>query len=280
MILELAIGDAYGAGFEYAPREIIDKEKKNWKYIKHNKYDLGLGKYTDDTQMSLAITELLLEDADWTPLNLANKFIEVFKRDPREGYAGRFYLFLQEVKTGEEFLARIQNTSTRSGAAMRATPIGFLPSIEKVKEYSKIQSAVTHNTNEGILSGQAAALMAHYFIHDLGKKRNLMDFVNDTLKTNWQDWNEGEVIGEGVNCVRAAITAIKRNSSLSDILLDVIDLGGDVDTVATIALGAASNSKEIKNDLGKSLIDGLENGKYGRDYILKLDTELREKFLQ
>lgn len=32
MLLELAIGDAYGAGFEFAKKEIIDKEHTLTKY--------------------------------------------------------------------------------------------------------------------------------------------------------------------------------------------------------------------------------------------------------
>ena len=66
--------------------------------------------------------------------------------------------------------------------------------------------------------------------------------------------------------------------SLSKILKKCIDFTGDVDTVATIALGAASCSSEIKQDLPKNLFNDLENGKYGRDYLIELDKKLRLKF--
>ena len=47
-----------------------------------------------------------------------------------------------------------------------------------------------------------------------------------------------------------------------------------VDTVATIALGAASCSHEITQDLSPVLIHSLENGQYGLDYLRVLDRKL------
>jgi len=49
---------------------------------------------------------------------------------------------------------------------------------------------------------------------------------------------------------------------------------GDVDTVAAIALAAASNSPEITHDLPQTLIDTLENQTYGKDYLIELDQKL------
>lgn len=54
--------------------------------------------------MSLAIAKAIVADDPWTPLHLAHRFAEVFHRNPREGYASRFYTFLQQTQTGAEFL--------------------------------------------------------------------------------------------------------------------------------------------------------------------------------
>ena len=74
--------------------------------------------------------------------------------------------------------------------------------------------------------------------------------------------------------VSAAITAVSRNSSLAELLMDCINFGGDVDTVATIALAAASCSPDYKRDIPARLVDGLENRTYGRNYIEQLDIQL------
>jgi len=277
MLLEIAVGDAYGAGFEYSSDEIVRTLNNLTRYVKHQKHDLKPGSYTDDTQMSIAIAELLLEDKEWNPLNLANKFVEVFKRDAREGYAGRFYKFLTEIKDGTEFLAKINPASDKSGAAMRASPIGYFRNTKQVIEYSTIQAKLTHDTPLGISAAVASSLMAHYFIHDLGEKKDLQKFIESNLRGDWSKW-QGSVGAQGYMSVRAAITAIQEQNSLPEIIRQCVDFRGDVDTVAAIAMGAASCSKEIKQDLPQVLIDNLENGKYGREYLLMLDEKLKSKF--
>ncbi len=120
MLLELAVGDAYGAGFEYASLDLIGKHNTATHYVQHPRHTIRPGCYTDDTQLSLAIAESLVSGERWTPPNLAHRFVEVFQRDPRQGYARGFYAFLQEVRDGDDFLARIRPDSDKSGAAMRA----------------------------------------------------------------------------------------------------------------------------------------------------------------
>lgn len=276
MLLELAVGDAYGAGFEYADPQIVRDYNDLSKFIQHPHHQIKPGCYTDDTQMSIAIAEAILSQDPWTPELLANKFVAAFKRDPREGYASRFYDFLLKVNDGAEFLTKINFTSDKSGAAMRAAPIGVLPTIEKVIEYCQIQAAITHNTPDGINAALAAALMSHYFIYQLGLKKDLGIFLESHVPGQWSQSWQGEVKSKGWMSVRAAITAITRNDSMSEILKDCISLTGDVDTVGAIALAAASCSTEIAQDLPTHLVETLENDSYGRDYLIRLDEKLMD----
>jgi ADP-ribosylglycohydrolase len=275
MLLELAIGDAYGAGFEYADEAFVERYNDLSCYRQHPRHKLIPGFYTDDTQMSIAIAELVVSGKRWSRRNLAAKFVEAFKRDEREGYAGKFYRFLQSVNSGDEFLNQIHGTSDKSGAAMRATPIGVFPTIKKVKERASLQAAITHNSPDGIDAAIASALASHYFIYNLGEKSNLGEFIESHVPSHRRSEPWEEKVGSfGWMSVRAAITAIQRNDSLSGLLRDCVDFTGDVDTVATIALGAASWSKEIVADLPEHLKLNLENGTYGRDYLIELDKQL------
>ncbi|MEK6822501.1 MAG: ADP-ribosylglycohydrolase family protein [Nanoarchaeota archaeon] len=278
MLLELAIGDAYGAGFEYADASVVKQFNTLGAYRQHQKYDVGNGRYTDDTQMSLAIAELLVDDVAWTPLVIARKFVEVFKRDPREGYAGKFYQFLQDVRTGEEFLERMRPDSDKSGAAMRAAPIGFLQTIPDVMSYATAQARVTHDTSLGINAAVASALMSHYFLYGLGDKNDVGRFVEQHVPGEWSPAWTGAVGAQGYMSVRAAITAVQEERTMSGILKRCIDFSGDVDTVATIALAAASCCDGIPQDLPKNLHEGLEDSRYGRTYLMALDKTLAQKF--
>jgi len=279
MLLELAIGDAYGAGFEYAS-EMVAKHNDLSYYVKHPRHkEIKLGAYTDDTQMTLAIAELILSDDDWTPLNIASRFVECFHRDPRTGYSGRFYDFLLETKTGQQFLNTIKPHSDKSGAAMRATPIGLYADIDEVIEKTTIQAKVTHDTPDGISAAVASALLTHYFYYQVGDKTDAGIWLDERITSNhkWSEPYVGKVSAKGWMSVRAAITAVQRNSSLSELLKDCINFTGDVDTVATIALAAASHSLEYEQDLPDVLVHTLENGTYGRAYLIQLDKHLLRK---
>jgi ADP-ribosylglycohydrolase len=274
MLLELAIGDAYGAGFEYAPDHVVRQHNTVANYVQHPRHKMPPGSYTDDTQMSLAIAEALIAGEPWTAENLANRFVDVYARDPRPGYSTRFYDLLQRVHSGTELLAVIEPESDRSGAAMRAAPLGVLPTVGEVRERCRIQAAITHNTPDGIDAATAAALMPHYFLYGLGPKSQLGIFIERHVPGPWATPWQGKVGAKGWMSVRAAITAVVRNRRYSDLLQDCIAFTGDVDTVATLAMAAASCSSAFERDLPESLLGGLENGPYGRDYLIKLDNQL------
>lgn len=278
MLLELAIGDAYGAGFEYADRELIRRWNDLSRYVKHPRHNIRPGSYTDDTQMSLAIAEAIISGEHWNPALLARKFVEVFQRDPREGYASSFYHFLLNVRDGEQFLREIKPDSDKSGAAMRAAPIGVYPTLSLVIERCRIQAALTHNTPGGINAAVAAALMTHYFLYNLGPKKELGAFLEKHVSGGWNTLWTGPVKSQGWMSVQAAVTALLRNATMKDVLKTCIQFSGDVDTVAAIALAAGSCSPEIAQDLPSHLVDTLENGPYGRDYIRRLDAQLMGLF--
>lgn len=274
MLVELAVGDAYGAGFEYTDQNYIEAHNDLSCYVKHPRHDIVPGNYTDDTQMSLAIAEAIVSEEEWTPRMLADRFVEVFKRDPREGYASSFYDFLSHVQNGQQFLAEIIPQSDKSGAAMRAGPIGVYAEIEKVISYATIQARVTHDTPDGIRAAVAAALMTHYFLYGIGPKADLGSYLEQHTAGQWATPWQGKVKAKGWMSVHAAVSVIASSSSMSELLRTCISFSGDVDTVATIALAAGSHSAEIVQDLPQNLVLTLENRKYGRDYLAALDRQL------
>jgi ADP-ribosylglycohydrolase len=274
MLVELAVGDAYGAGFEYVDEEMVRTQNWGTRYVQHPRHNVEPGRYTDDTQMSLAIAEALVAGASWTTDHLAGRFVEVFKRDPRPGYSRRLYPFLQEVASGAELLLKINRDSDRSGAAMRAPPLGVLPSVDAVRERCRVQAAVTHNTAAAIHAATAAALMTHYFLYRRGPVHEVGRFLESLVPGRWSVAWRGKVGAQGEMSVRAGVTAVMRNRRLNDLLRDCIAFTGDVDTVAAIALAAAAGSEEYEQDLPAELVQALENGPYGRDYLAALDRQL------
>jgi ADP-ribosylglycohydrolase len=200
--------------------------------------------------------------------------VNAFHRDPREGYAQGFYNFLLSVSDGKDFLAHIRPSSDKSGGAMRAAPVGIFKTIEEVVQKCGIQATLTHNTPDGTNAAAAAALAAHYFLYKLGPKAELGHFLERNVPGNWSEPWQGRVGPKGWMSVRAAVSAIIKSSSMSQLLKTCVAFTGDVDTVAAIALAAGSCSAEIEQDLPDHLHRGLENETFGYGYIKKLDEEL------
>jgi ADP-ribosyl-[dinitrogen reductase] hydrolase len=274
MLVEIAIGDAYGAAFEYAPPT---RERPNdlSGYFQHPRHGIAPGCYTDDTQMSLAVAETLLDHGvQATPLQFIEKFVQAFQRDQREGYASRFWDFLKSVRDAEDFAARMTPHSAKSGAAMRACPIGVLSGVRDVLAVSEKQARITHDTEGGVLSAQAIALATYYFCHRLGGKSGLPAFLDAHIPGDWSIPHQGKVGPDGMTAVRAAITALMSEDRLSALMCRCVDFGGDVDTVAAVALGAASCCADYEADLPAMLYDRLEDGPWGMRYLSALDDRL------
>lgn len=276
MLTEIAIADAYGAGFEFCSEDKIISQNNLDLYSKHELYDI-LGKYTDDTQMSIAIVEFILSDQEWNKENIASKFIECFKRDVRLGYSEGFFNLLSKVESSKELLELIIPTSERNGAAMRSVPIGFLKNKEDVIALAKLQAQVTHDSPIGIQSSCAVALAAHFGTHQKGSISDLESFLESEQSGNWDyNWKD-RVSLNAYDTVSAALTCLLKHSSLSELLKSCINLGGDTDSVAAIAVGLATCFREYKKDLPIQLYNNLNEDKYGISFLLDLESKFLKK---
>lgn len=277
MLLEIAIGDAYGAGFEFCAREKIRRHNNLSRYVPH---ELGIpaGHYTDDTQMSIAVAEVLLAAPPYASAVFAESFVACYRRDPRQGYASRFQGLLDECADGAALRARIHPDSRRNGAAMRSVPLGLIPDKAMLLETARRQAAITHDTPEGILSSQIVALMAHALLYESATLTALPGVIRHEtgflLDLEWQ----AEVACDALQTVHAVATALHRHRRMAALLLDCVNFGGDVDSVAAIALGLASLSPEYSNDIPAVLLSSLESGAYGGQFLAGLDRKLAENF--
>jgi ADP-ribosyl-[dinitrogen reductase] hydrolase len=296
MMLELGIGDAYGSCFENCEARYVEAHN-DLHFVGKQPSLVPSGRYSDDTQMSIAIAELILEDFDWANEDanerMADKFLEVFKRDERRGYTPYFFMVLLNSSNGKELLSKIDGKSNKSGAFMRSAPVGLYPDLNDVMEIAARQAMVTHDSWVGRNSAIGAAMMMHYFYYDLGDKDDLVTWLNGTYFGDLihvekpfeaygdtvQPWQPGKRVRvHGWDCLEAAIYAIQESQYLSEVLQTCVSYTGDVDTVATVALAAASCSREIKQDLPAKLIEQFENRGFGRDFLMQLDEKLQEKF--
>jgi len=280
-LLACAISDSYGAGFEYVPPVVVRKHNDLSAYRQHPKWkDLTPGRYTDDCQMAMGLAEhLLMDNPSWNLLSLSERWVATFKRDQRSGYSGGFYKLLCEVTNGFELIAKLRPSSIKNGGAMRAFPLGFLEDTDTVRDLAMLQASLTHATYIGMSAAAGAALMFHYCYHSIGPLSDLPYFLDRMVPGVEFDKPWDKPVGsKGTIAVRAAMTALVKGTSLSDVLQRCVAVTGDVDTVAAIAMPAAAVCDTMDKSFSDHLIEGLENGTYGRDYIIGLDAKLVAKY--
>ncbi len=269
MLVEAAVGDAYGSGFEFADAELIAQFNNGRNYRNHVFWpNLIAGMYTDDTQMSIAVAETLISRS-YSRLGFANGFVRCFKRDPREGYSNRFFELLQQVETGDQLLQRMLPNSTKCGAAMRSLPLGFLP-LDRIEPVAEMQASITHDTPEAILSSKAIGL-ASYFMRQYKDPQGVRKWVRSQLKTRkyGKQW-KGPVSVEADDVVNAVFTVLENSNSFKEVLINSIAYGGDVDTVASIAGGLASTVFPMD----PTMLVGLERSQFSHKYIKQLEEQL------
>jgi ADP-ribosyl-[dinitrogen reductase] hydrolase len=296
MLLRIAQGDAYGMATEYLElptyQKVKDQALRFERYGKHPAFDIKAGHYTDDTQMSIAVSETLLGYNPHRELGLlkaqfADAFVKCYKRDPRLGYSKNFQAFLETAKDGIDFMTRIASASRKNGAAMRAVPIGLLADPGEVWEVARVQAELTHDTEEGLLSSICVGLMSHYAFHTDEPLRDLPEWLAGELgstsefRISLQRWEDDfPVEGEGVaiSTVEAVMTLLATETTLLGIAKKALEWGGDTDSVLAIAWGIAS--ARMREDLPAFFGRDLERGPYGHDFLVDLGSKLMAQYAE
>lgn len=291
MLLEMAIGDAYGIGFEFVKNSQHVNDLSQ--FYQHPIYaNLIPGQYTDDTQRTLANMMVIANKDHLNPLDYAKAYVDEFKASPRDGYSRRYQALIQECNTGLDLLNKVIPTQVSNGSIMGVAPIGYLEDVNRVLRAAGIQAMVTHSY-ETVPYAQMIALAAHYFLYDLGSKEDLLEFINDKLveqyfvvdglhplkntfagifkESEYEDILEPCDMSAHMTAYHS-LYAVLSYDNLADMLKHCIDVGGDTDSLAAISMALGSVSKEIENNLPQNLYDGLENDGRGLDYIKQLNA--------
>ncbi|MFV0582537.1 MAG: ADP-ribosylglycohydrolase family protein [Parabacteroides gordonii] len=208
--------------------------------------------YTDDTIMTVAVADWLLNGGDLT------KVMQRYGREypyPTGGYGGRFSGWLREKDP-------LPYNSWGNGSAMRVSAVGWMfDSLEKTLEVAKETAIVTHNHPEGIKGAQATA--AAIYLARTGKsKRDIKQYIETTFS-----YDLGRTCDEirpfyrfNESCqgtVPEAIIAFLDSSDFENAIRLAVSLGGDSDTLACITGGIAEAFYGIPEDIEKQVSDKL-----------------------
>ncbi|MCW3060940.1 MAG: hypothetical protein JWQ02_2761, partial [Capsulimonas sp.] len=193
----------------------------------------GHCRFTDDTVLTAAVAEVLLEGGAGSHEAYVDKFHEWFHTYPDAGFGGTFFDWARSRN-------RLPYGSWGNGSAMRVSPIGYaFDTLEEVLAEAKVSAEVTHDHPEGIKGAQAIATAVF-----LARNRSTKDAIKNEIVQRFS-YDLTPTLDEirphyrfYVSCqgsVPQAITAFLESENFEDAVRKAISIGGDSDTIACMA---------------------------------------------
>ena len=231
------IGDIAGSVYEFKPTK-----RKDFKIF-------GVrSQVTDDTVMTVAVAETLLEMRDATAIvpgamdakateDMRIAFAKSMKkwgrRYPSAGYGRQFFTWLKLEDLGAY-------NSFGNGSAMRVSPAGWVcDTIEKTRYIATVSSMATHDHPEGIKGAESVA-SAIFLARNETSKEEIKRYVEVEF-----GYDLSRTVGEirpgysfDVTCqgsVPEAMICFFEGKDYEDVIRNAVSLGGDADTQAAIA---------------------------------------------
>jgi len=199
--------------------------------------------FTDDTVLTIAIAEAIM-----LKIPYAETVITYARQFPEAGYGKTFKKWISGEIVGPY-------DSWGNGAAMRVSPIAWaFNDLDKVMREAEKSANITHNHLEGVKGAQAVAV-AIFLARTGAGKAIIKDFIQDNF-----DYDLERTIDEirpeykfdvsAQGSVPESIIAFLEAEDFEDAVRNAVSLGGDADTMASIAGAIAeAHFKHIPADI-------------------------------
>ena len=220
-------------------------------------------KFTDDTVMTCAVAEWLVDDPKHSHEQLVKIMHRYGEEYPHAGYGGMFGRWLRNQLT-EPY------NSFGNGSAMRVSPCGYyVKSLDEALQLAQISAEVTHNNPEGIIGAQAVAAMIYLVrsgeYSEKGKAflKNHCFYDLDKISENWEtiqrDYDfDVTCQGSVPEAIYCAMKNISSPMGYENTIREAVSLGGDADTQGAIAGGIAAAVCEVPDDILNECLDRLD----------------------
>lgn len=239
-------GDILGSTYEF--------EEKKYYDLSDIKLGLKTDNFTDDTVLTLAVADWLLNDIskcyyddDELKLALAKQFVKysmhTFKdNEGNLGFGGSYFQWCARADLIQEFAPY---NSYGNGSGMRVSPVGwFFDTIEETLRFAKISADVTHNHPEG-QKGAMCIAAAIFMARNGNTKKEIKeyllrafgyDLLNKTVAELRNECSWSEICQD---TVPMAIVAFLESEDYESAIKIAISYGSDSDTIADMTGGIA-----------------------------------------
>ncbi len=248
-MLGAIIGDIVGSPYEFS-----SDKTKNFTLLTPD------CRPTDDSLMTIAVGCACVEsrfrnEEDFKRV-LANKMREIGLPRENAGFGQYFFQWLENGDT--EPYGGFTN-----GSAMRVSPVAWVgKDLEEVERLAQWSAEITHNHPEGIRGAQAIAA-AVYMARTGADKEEIREYIEENYYE--LDFSIDEIrpsYQPDMTCagsVPQAIVCFLEAEDFEDAIRNAISLGGDGDTLASMAGAIAEAYFGIPEDLQEEIFDYIDD---------------------
>lgn len=223
---------------------------------------------TDDTQLTIATCESIVESRIVSPELVARHFVRWFRERRIRGIGSSTLKALTELEAGGHW-ALVGATGDRAagnGAAMRIAPLAFFldPNIDDERQTIRDICRITHRNDEAYIGALAILRTIQHVLKGGELNEGALTFLIETLPdSNVRDRlavirespctiNEYAIrygaSGYVADSVPLAILAAIRASDILDTIRQLVQCGGDADTISSMfgqIFGAAYGTESM-----------------------------------
>ncbi|PUB82183.1 MAG: ADP-ribosyl-[dinitrogen reductase] hydrolase [gamma proteobacterium symbiont of Ctena orbiculata] len=239
--LGLAVGDALGATTEFlTPREIREK------YGVHNRIcgggwlHLKPGQVTDDTEMSLALGQSIIDNGGVEAKAVAEAFSQWMRGKPVD-IGNTVRRGIVHYRNSGETSVPENEFDAGNGACMRSLPVAITywnAGWDELVAASRTQSHITHHNRQADAGTEALLQMLRMVFKNVSKQ-SLFDIANGLVENHRvYRFDRGQVenpSGWIVETLQAVFQSFFNHDDFESVLVDVVNRGGDADTTGAIA---------------------------------------------
>jgi ADP-ribosyl-[dinitrogen reductase] hydrolase len=261
VLLGLACGDALGRPVEFeTPARIVAQYGEVTEMLADGTWGQAKGTVTDDTDMALCLARSLVDRGGFDPADVAERFVAWYESGPFD-VGNTTAAALERVRDGEPWDVAGRRVWERSaeganagnGSVMRTAPLALAYATREAElvDASRDSSRITHAdprctagcavlnlTLAGLLGDRCAPLSAA-----LDRVR-VPDALADALRPVAAGTEPDELRSTGyvVDTLQTALWYGLRADSAETALVDVVNMGGDADTVGAVT-GAVAGAR-------------------------------------
>lgn len=246
----VACGDALGGTLEFF---IQAEGKKKYGYLKDiiggGCWDLEPGEVTDDTMMTIAVAEGILDDPENPVNHIGERFMEWYSSNPKD-VGNIIDVALSEYKRNNDWTRTAKFAhdycncmSAGNGSLMRCIPIAlYYEDINKMIEITEKQSKLTHWDDKATRACVFYNKLVNKYINGISKIPAIREVINEfpeyktVFNIRKEELNPSGYVVDSLIC---SLWCFINTTTFEKAVCEAVNLCGDADTIGAITAGLA-----------------------------------------